>query len=279
MTTFDLTTVTSSHNTSSTAQQLTASTSINNGSSYHLLDSDREPLIKTNTSSLSLSSTVPISTSSVSSSSSPSTSSASLGTIIAAVCGSMNSWFRHYRIYKTILLILLLLVLLPLFAHRSLLNVRKLIYALNGVKLIEILFSFLVILKPDNDVPQLDLHRARPLLDAYEDFSSMRASDLKMRIEELLRIKVSFEWECLPSGKVFSCFFITLFYYATYCIQFNNHHFLLHFPEYCFHRATRIRSPTPEITIGYRSIQSENRRIKTRPHERTNRTREIENFS
>lgn len=35
------------------------------------------------------------------------------------------------------------------------------------------------------------MHHARPLLDAYEDFSSMRASDLKMRIEELLRIKVS----------------------------------------------------------------------------------------
>lgn len=46
-------------------------------------------------------------------------------------------------------------------------------------------------MQPDSDVPQLDLHRQRPLLDAYEDFSSMRASDLKMRIEELLRIKVS----------------------------------------------------------------------------------------
>ena len=64
---------------------------------------------------------------------------------------------------------------------------------MNGVNLNEILFCFLLILKPDNDVPQLDLHRARPLLDAYEDFSSMRASDLKMRIEELLRIKVSFD--------------------------------------------------------------------------------------
>lgn len=47
-----------------------------------------------------------------------------------------------------------------------------------------------VLFQPDNDIPQLDLHRQRPLLDAYEDFSSMRASDLKMRIEELLRIKV-----------------------------------------------------------------------------------------
>ena len=28
-------------------------------------------------------------------------------------------------------------------------------------------------------------------MQAYEDFSSMRASDLKMRIEEMLRIKVN----------------------------------------------------------------------------------------
>ncbi|KNC26170.1 Exostosin-3 [Lucilia cuprina] len=164
MTTFDLTSVTSSHNSSSTAQLAASSsssslTSINNVSTYHLLDSEREQLIKTNTSSLSSAATVAAGNPTTTTS-----NTVSLGTIIAAVCGGMNSWFRHYRIYKTILLILLLLVLLPLFAHRSLLN-------------------------PDNDVPQLDLHRARPLLDAYEDFSSMRASDLKMRIEELLRIK------------------------------------------------------------------------------------------
>ncbi|XP_053964618.1 exostosin-3 [Anastrepha ludens] len=88
------------------------------------------------------------------------------------------TWFRFQRIYKLILLVLLLLVLWPLFAHRSLLN-------------------------PGTDVPSTDVHRSRPLLDAYEDFSSMRASDLKMRIEEMLRIKntVSVELRELESRR------------------------------------------------------------------------------
>jgi len=43
----------------------------------------------------------------------------------------------------------------------------------------------------EQDAPPLDLHRSSPLLDAYEDFSAMRAGDLKMRIEEMVRIKVS----------------------------------------------------------------------------------------
>ncbi|XP_061398084.1 exostosin-3 [Musca vetustissima] len=128
-------------------QQAHLSSSSSNISTYHLLEVDtgEKPTM-------------------VSPPSSTSATTISLGGFISVVCGSINSWFRHYRIYKSILLILLLLVLLPLFAHRNLLN-------------------------PDSDVPQLDLHRQRPLLDAYEDFSSMRASDLKMRIEELLRIK------------------------------------------------------------------------------------------
>lgn len=118
------------------------------------------------------------------------TTTISLGGFCSAFCGSINSWFRHYRIYKTVLLILLLLVLLPLFAHRSLLNVsrgNRSQHTHHRFFVLNLLFPF----QPDNDVPQLDLHRQRPLLDAYEDFSSMRASDLKMRIEELLRIKVS----------------------------------------------------------------------------------------
>ncbi|KAH8415869.1 hypothetical protein KR222_002318, partial [Zaprionus bogoriensis] len=42
----------------------------------------------------------------------------------------------------------------------------------------------------EHDAAPTDVHRSRPLLDAYEDFSAMRANDLKMRIEEMFRIKV-----------------------------------------------------------------------------------------
>ncbi|XP_030387094.1 exostosin-3 [Scaptodrosophila lebanonensis] len=88
------------------------------------------------------------------------------------------SWLRQYRLYKVTILILLLLVLLPLLAHRKLLNAEQ-------------------------DTPPTDVHRSRPLLDAYEDFSAMRATDLKMRIEEMLRIKstVSVELRELESRR------------------------------------------------------------------------------
>ncbi|EDW71425.1 exostosin-3 [Drosophila virilis] len=87
-------------------------------------------------------------------------------------------WMRQCRLYKFTILILLLLVLLPLIAHRKLLNAEL-------------------------DAPPTDVHRTRPLLDAYEDFSAMRASDLKMRIEEMLRIKstVSVELRELESRR------------------------------------------------------------------------------
>ncbi|XP_068145127.1 exostosin-3 [Drosophila tropicalis] len=82
------------------------------------------------------------------------------------------------RRYKLTILVLLLLILLSLVAHRRLLN-------------------------DENDSPPMDVHRSRPLLDAYEDFSAMRASDLKMRIEEMLRIKstVSVELRELESRR------------------------------------------------------------------------------
>lgn len=35
-----------------------------------------------------------------------------------------------------------------------------------------------------------NIYRSRSQLDAYEDFSTMRASDLKIRIDEMLHIKV-----------------------------------------------------------------------------------------
>lgn len=42
-----------------------------------------------------------------------------------------------------------------------------------------------------------DVHHSRSQLDAYEDFTNLRASDLKLRIEEMLRIKVnSFVMHC-----------------------------------------------------------------------------------
>lgn len=43
----------------------------------------------------------------------------------------------------------------------------------------------------DTYVSDGDIHRTRAKLEALEDFSTLRASDLKLRIEEMLRIKGS----------------------------------------------------------------------------------------
>lgn len=40
------------------------------------------------------------------------------------------------------------------------------------------------------DVNETEIHHSRSQLDVYEDISNLRASDLKLRIEEMLRIKV-----------------------------------------------------------------------------------------
>lgn len=43
----------------------------------------------------------------------------------------------------------------------------------------------------ESDSPDKDIYRTFSTLEAFEDFTPMKASQLKMRIEEMLRIKVS----------------------------------------------------------------------------------------
>ncbi|EDV37303.1 uncharacterized protein Dana_GF11490, isoform C [Drosophila ananassae] len=91
--------------------------------------------------------------------------------------GQGTSWLRQCRRYKLLAVILMLLFFVSCLAYR--------------------------ILSSEQDAPSLDVHRSSPLLDAYEDFSAMRAGDLKMRIEELVRIKstVSVELRELESRR------------------------------------------------------------------------------
>lgn len=63
-------------------------------------------------------------------------------------------------------------------------------------------------------MPNGDVHRTRSKLEAFEDFSTLKASDLKLRIEEMLRIKGIFylvvlilvtEWqgvECIELDRI-----------------------------------------------------------------------------
>ncbi|XP_034141384.1 exostosin-3 isoform X3 [Drosophila guanche] len=87
------------------------------------------------------------------------------------------SWLRQCRRYKLPALLLMMLFLMSCLSYR--------------------------ILSAERDSPPTDVHRSSPLLDAYEDFSAMRAGDLKMRIEEMVRIKstVSVELRELESRR------------------------------------------------------------------------------
>lgn len=81
-------------------------------------------------------------------------------------------WMANVKLSRILLLVTLALVIVPLFTHYYISNVEK-----------------------DRDKPLLDVHRSRTKLEAYEDYSSLKASDLKMRIQEMLRIKGSVSTE------------------------------------------------------------------------------------
>lgn len=50
----------------------------------------------------------------------------------------------------------------------------------------------------ESDISETEIHHSRSQLDVYEDISNLRASDLKLRIEEMLRIKVSKRLNKIP---------------------------------------------------------------------------------
>jgi hypothetical protein len=73
-------------------------------------------------------------------------------------------WLSHVKLSRIIFLVTLILVIVPLITH----------YYLSKV---------------DGDNSDSDIHRSRLKLEAFEDFTSLKAADLKLRIEEMLRIK------------------------------------------------------------------------------------------
>ncbi|KAF4528806.1 hypothetical protein B566_EDAN017309 [Ephemera danica] len=79
-------------------------------------------------------------------------------------------WLTHVKLSRIILLVTLILVIVPLITHYYLSKVER-------------------------DTSETDIHRSRLKLEAFEDLSSLKASELKFRIEEMLRIKDSVSLE------------------------------------------------------------------------------------
>lgn len=110
------------------------------------------------------------------------------------IASSVCNWFKHIKFYKIVCLILILLFVVPMIAHYYILNV--------SLKLkLWIIFNFCVFFphtlnfifrkfQVESDNSETEIHHSRSQLDVYEDISNFRAPDLKLRIEEMLRIKV-----------------------------------------------------------------------------------------
>ncbi|KAJ4429032.1 hypothetical protein ANN_26028 [Periplaneta americana] len=79
-------------------------------------------------------------------------------------------WLSHVKLSRIIVLVSIVLIIVPLITH----------YYLSKV---------------ESNVPNGDVHRTRSKLEAFEDFSTLKASDLKLRIEEMMRIKGSVSTE------------------------------------------------------------------------------------
>ncbi|EZA60195.1 Exostosin-3 [Ooceraea biroi] len=84
-------------------------------------------------------------------------------------------WLAHIKLSRIIILTSTVLFIVPLFTH----------YYLSKV---------------ESDAPDRDIYRTFSTLEAFEDFTSMKASQLKMRIEEMLRIKISVSNELRDLG-------------------------------------------------------------------------------
>lgn len=89
----------------------------------------------------------------------------------------------------------MLLVILPMLAHYFVLNVSeihsKCISKTPAENTFLIHRCIFFAVQVDNEIPETDTHHSRSQIDTFEDFGSLRAIDLKSRIEEMLRIKVN----------------------------------------------------------------------------------------
>ncbi|XP_058058854.1 exostosin-3 [Anopheles bellator] len=92
--------------------------------------------------------------------------------------GSLWYWLKHMKLYRVVGLVAICLLTVPfIFYH--------------------------LLLSAESGVPHNDIHRTRSQLDTFEEVSPLKAADLKLRIDEMLRIKgtVSLELRDLESRR------------------------------------------------------------------------------
>uniref|UniRef100_A0A8D8IVH2 glucuronosyl-galactosyl-proteoglycan 4-alpha-N-acetylglucosaminyltransferase n=1 Tax=Culex pipiens TaxID=7175 RepID=A0A8D8IVH2_CULPI len=80
------------------------------------------------------------------------------------VSGSACHWLKHMKLYRVGIIIAACLLLVPFVFYYLLLN-------------------------DEGNIPSNDIHRSRSQLETLEEISPLKAADLKLRIDEMLRIK------------------------------------------------------------------------------------------
>lgn len=108
------------------------------------------------------------------------------GNFASSIC----NWIKHIKVYKIICLILVILFVIPMLAHYYILNVSvSTIFSLAFI-FRNRSYQNARIFQVESRDNETEIHHSRSQLDVYEDISNLRASDVKLRIEEMLRIKV-----------------------------------------------------------------------------------------
>ena len=114
-------------------------------------------------------------------------------TVFETSTHSLCNSLKQMKLYKVVLFASVFLILVPLFIHYYLVNVSiAVVYNLNNRIPLTKSPSFQI----ENNISSgssksRNAYRSRGQLDVYEDYTSLKAADLKLRIDEMVRIKVS----------------------------------------------------------------------------------------
>lgn len=100
---------------------------------------------------------------------------------------SLCNYLKQMKLYKVVLIASLFLIIVPLIIHYYLVNVSLSYYSPHSESHSPL---YPTQIGTESHNSRNNAYRSRAQLDIYEDYTSLKASDLKLRIDEMVRIKV-----------------------------------------------------------------------------------------
>lgn len=102
-----------------------------------------------------------------------------------SVCNSL----KQMKLYKVVLFASLFLIIVPLIIHYYLVNVSMPLIP-PDIQPLKPSIVLQIATESHGGSSSRTAYKSRAQLDVYEDYTSLKASDLKLRIDEMVRIKV-----------------------------------------------------------------------------------------